>query len=98
MKVNIDSSTVIVGGIAIAGVIWYVNNKRRLEMQTQNALNLVNPLSPDNLAYQGVNELGELITGDEDFSYGSWVYDNRNNPLGFGTARAFDFVRWLRGD
>lgn len=101
--IKLDSSTVIVGGIAIAGVWWYLANKRKLAARADAASGLLNPFDPDfwqgeNFAYQGANQVGELVTGDEDFSYGSWLYDNRDNPLAVPITRTFDFVRWLRGD
>jgi hypothetical protein len=35
----------------------------------------VNPTSDQNLAYQGVNSVGRVLTGDQSFSLGSWLYD-----------------------
>lgn len=35
----------------------------------------VNPASPDNLAYRGVNAVGARLTGDGSFSLGGWLYD-----------------------
>lgn len=35
----------------------------------------LNPTSDQNLAYRGVNAVGSRLTGDSDFSLGSWLYD-----------------------
>ncbi|MBB1602550.1 hypothetical protein [Variovorax sp. UMC13] len=35
----------------------------------------LNPTSDQNLAYRGVNAVGNALTGDGDFSLGSWIYD-----------------------
>lgn len=42
--------------------------------------NAVNPTSDTNLAYRGVNAVGEVLTGDPSFSLGSWLYDQFNPP------------------
>lgn len=39
----------------------------------------VNPLSDKNAAYTGVNAVGSAVTGDKDFSLGSWLYDVFND-------------------
>ena len=42
----------------------------------------VNPASDQNLIYRGVNAVGGAVTGDGDFSLGSWLYDVMNpEPL-----------------
>lgn len=38
------------------------------------AVNVVNPASDKNIVYQGVNSVGSYITGDKDFTLGSWLY------------------------
>jgi hypothetical protein len=35
----------------------------------------VNPVSDENLAYRGVNAVGEAVTGNADWSLGSAIYD-----------------------
>lgn len=35
----------------------------------------IRPTSDKNLAYQGVNAVGGTLTGQKDFTLGSWVYD-----------------------
>lgn len=35
----------------------------------------VNPTADTNLAYRSVNAWGSTITGDNNFSLGSWLYD-----------------------
>lgn len=40
-----------------------------------NVLPAINPLSNQNLAYKGVNSVGEKLTGDSNFTLGGWLYD-----------------------
>ncbi len=35
----------------------------------------VNPVSDKNIAYQGVNAAGAAVTGDSEFSLGTWLYN-----------------------
>ena len=35
----------------------------------------LNPLSVDNIVYQGANATGAALTGDQDFSLGAWVWE-----------------------
>lgn len=40
----------------------------------------LNPTKDTNLAYRGVNSLGEAITGDKHFTLGGAIYDLLNKP------------------
>lgn len=35
----------------------------------------INPVNQENIFYQGTNAVGEALTGKENFSLGSWIYD-----------------------
>lgn len=43
----------------------------------------INPASQNNLAHKGVNWLGATVTGDENWSLGTAVYDRMNNGITF---------------
>ncbi|MDL0433960.1 hypothetical protein QPM17_22730 [Marinobacter sp. TBZ242] len=62
-------------GIGIAGVLalWYLKSKATETVKDVG--NAVNPTNPDNVFYEGVNGVGEAVTGDEHFSLGGWIYE-----------------------
>lgn len=65
-------TTLIVAGVAVAG-LWYL--KRQGVQTVQAAANAVNPLNNENVFYGGVNSVGAELTGDEHFTLGGWLYD-----------------------
>lgn len=62
----------LVIGLVILAVLWY------LKRQAGEAADLVNPTSQNNLAYSGVNSLGQAISGDDHWSLGTWLYEVMN--------------------
>lgn len=54
-------------------LLWYTKNKVVETVKTVG--NAVNPVNPDNVFNQGVNKIGQEISGDKDFSLGVWIYD-----------------------
>lgn len=38
----------------------------------------VNPLNNNNVFYRGVNGVGEVVTGEKDFSLGAWAWEVLN--------------------
>lgn len=58
----------VVAAIA-AGVVWY--GKR----QAVTVAQAVNPVSDENIFYQGVNGIGSALTGSDSFDLGGWIYD-----------------------
>lgn len=64
MDMRLDTSTVLIGGaIAAVGLLLWRN------------WNSINPASPDNVINQGVERIGQDITGNPDWSLGTWLYD-----------------------
>lgn len=71
MKIELPASVGLGAGVALVAVIaggalafaLYKNRER------------FNPTSEKNLAYTGVNSIGEALTGDKDFTLGGWIYD-----------------------
>jgi hypothetical protein len=41
----------------------------------EKARRRLDPTDPNNLFYDGVNSVGSSVTGNDDFSLGSWLYD-----------------------
>lgn len=37
--------------------------------------NAVDPTNQDNIFNRGANEVGSVLTGDDNFNLGSWLYD-----------------------
>lgn len=55
------------------------------------AVDKVNPASPNNFVNQGVEALGQTITGDENWTPGGWAFDWTHNTDGsFRTGSVFD--------
>ena len=68
MAVFTDKQLLGVGAVAAVGVflVW-----RKLPALG----NAVNPLNNENVFYEGVNAVGESVSGQEGWSLGSWIYD-----------------------
>jgi len=82
------------GAIAfcVVGYVLYKGYKKAGEIATA-AVDKVNPASPDNFIYSGVNAVGASVTGDKGFSLGSWIYDKLHPEEGkqiIGTVTAAD--------
>jgi hypothetical protein len=50
-----------------------------LKSKAGEALDAVNPVNPNNVIYGGVNAVGGALSGNDDFSLGSWFYDVVHN-------------------
>ena len=71
MKRLINANTVTVLTIALTGVAVYYFAKK----EAGDALNAVNPTSQDNIFYGGANSVGAIISGNDEFNLGRWIYD-----------------------
>lgn len=69
-------------GVAVAGGALYLLNRARLAALP--VVDAINPASPDNLAYRGVNAVGGSVfvgdtapgkNADGSWTLGGWVYD-----------------------
>lgn len=80
---NAGFGLVAIGGVVIVGAVIYYGYKfvsGTVETAKDVVKKDLNPTSDKNLAYRGVNAVGEAITGDQNFSLGSWLYDVFNPP------------------
>ena len=70
----VNSTHVVLAAMAI-GVAWYLYNDAK--KAAAKVADKVNPVNPDNVFYEGVNAVGEAVTGSEKggWSLGSWIYD-----------------------
>lgn len=63
-------------GVALV-VVWQLGKAGRAVGQAISE-GAVNPASPNNLAYRGVNSVGASLTGDRYFDLGSWIWEKLN--------------------
>ncbi len=64
-----------IGAGIVAGVIVIAKGYQAAKQAATRVVNGVNPTRTDNFVYSGVNAVGEVLTGDKDFSLGGWIYD-----------------------
>jgi len=69
VEITATSIVALAAVVAVGFIGWKLYSKRKDIAQA------VDPTSDKNLAYQGVNKVGEVLTGDKDFSLGGWIYD-----------------------
>lgn len=80
MKINPKDAAIAVAVLAGTGIVAYTVWKiKQGADKVGDAVGKVitedlNPVSDQNLAYRGVNAIGSAITGNSDFSLGSWIY------------------------
>lgn len=85
MKLGLTGGGVLalaaVASLAVGGVVLYVK-RREIAAGVSEAASAVgqavNPTSDQNLAYRGVNAVGEAVTGDASFSLGAWLFEAFN--------------------
>lgn len=81
-------------GIAVAGALavgllgWLLARKGKAAAAAVGAA--VNPTSRDNLAYRGVNAVGEAVTGERGWTLGGWLYDWTHPEESAAPAAPFD--------
>lgn len=74
MKISQNQALII--ALIVLAVLWYL--KKQAGDAVAAVGTAVNPTSDQNLAYRGVNGVGQAISGDDDWSLGSWMYDVMN--------------------
>lgn len=74
MKITDRQLLIVLGALAALGYFAYRTGKRAVN----ETLNAVNPVSDDNLAYRGVNAIGGVLTQDEEFNLGRWLWEITN--------------------
>lgn len=80
MKLDkVNPNLVLYGVMAVAVIYVVYNGKKAVSAVVDTAKNVVakdlNPASDQNLAYRGVNKVGEAITGESNWTLGGWIYD-----------------------
>lgn len=75
---GIALGVLIVGGVAW----WFFGDKLKA------AANKINPASDENFIYKDViGGIGGAVTGQKDFSFGSWIYDLFNEDANLASDR-----------
>ena len=70
---KLSNTQIILGAAAAAAVFAFMGNEA-----AKAALNEVNPTNPDNIFYDGVNAIGDILNDgeqDQDFNLGAWLFD-----------------------
>jgi hypothetical protein len=65
-----DFATQVAVGVGVALVVAWVLNRT-----AKAAGAAINPTDRDNLAYRGVNAVGEAVSGERGWTLGGWLYD-----------------------
>lgn len=60
----------ILAAVAAVGLLY----TRRAVASVESAAQAVNPLNDNNVIYNGVNQVGEKLSG-KPFNLGHWIYD-----------------------
>jgi hypothetical protein len=73
MSLSIETK-VIMAGAAVALIAVFYGSKKLVDM-AGDALPYFNPADSKNIINQGVNGLGQIVTGDESWTLGGSIYD-----------------------
>lgn len=65
----------LVAGVFVVG--WIIVSK--VESDVKAAASLVDPTSENNVVNQGVEHIGQAISGDKYWTLGGWLYDWTHN-------------------
>lgn len=72
MSLFTDKQMGIGAGVAVVG-LWYLS--RKAGNVAEKAIDAVNPLNHGNIFADGVNQAGEAVTGNKNWTLGGAVYD-----------------------
>lgn len=84
-----DETALIIGGVALVLGYWVLKKgAAAVESAADFVGSGINPLSQDNWINRSVNGIGAAITGENEWSLGSWLYDviNPNQSTGKNTV------------
>lgn len=75
-KVNVNitpTGVLVVAGIVGVGYLW--TQRGAIIKAAEQVAAKVNPLDPENVAYQGASAVVRSVTGDQTATVGTWLYD-----------------------
>lgn len=78
-----DETALIILGVGVVLAYWAAKKTADavgdaidgVENAVGSVVEKINPFSNKNIIYSGVNEIGAVITQNDDFSLGVWLYD-----------------------
>jgi len=62
-------------GIGLTAILAIYLFKKTISDGATAAAQSINPVNKDNIFSSGVNSVGVILTDDENFTLGGWVYD-----------------------
>ena len=62
-------------GIGLTAILAIYLFKKTISDGAAAAAQSINPVNKDNIFSSGVNSVGAILTDDENFTLGGWVYD-----------------------
>ena len=80
----INTTALIEIGLTVTAVglaVWFIKNQTAKAYDSvstaveHTVTTTLNPASPENAVYSGVNAAGSALTGQSSFDLGTWVYD-----------------------
>jgi hypothetical protein len=70
----------VIGAVVVVAVGWVgYRGYQQAKAVAGDVVEAVNPASTNNIVYRGVNGVGSAISGNKDFSLGSWIFDIVNS-------------------
>lgn len=78
MKNVLDTKAGAAIGLGLTAILAVYLFKKSVSDGVAAAGQSINPVNPNNIFYSGVNHIGEVLTGDENFTLGGWIYDKTN--------------------
>lgn len=80
MKIAPNTQTLLAGAAVVFLAAWYLQSKlsnggRILADAAGTVAPYINPADPNNIMYSGIGAVGTVISGDYDWSLGTWLYD-----------------------
>ena len=80
----VNTTALIEIGLTVGAVVflaWFIKSQTTSAVDNAGAAikntlsTTLNPASPDNAVYSGVNGVGASVSGDPNFDLGIWIYD-----------------------
>ena len=69
------TGTAVLALAALAGLAVVYLKRKEIGAAAVEAAQAMNPASDKNLVYRGVSSVGAAVSGNADWSLGTWVYD-----------------------
>ena len=74
----LDTKTGFAVGLGLSVILAIYLFKDSIANGAAAAGQSINPVNPNNVFADGVDAVGEVLTGNEHFKLGGWIYDKVN--------------------